>query len=924
MKRKLSVAGLLLFFMAMTGWAATGAEAVAVLDFSIPTASSNRWDWAAGGIPDLLQLELQPSGFNLLDRDLIHAVISEQRLAAAGRISKDPFQLAKLLNAQFLISGQIVSLAGKRFRVEANAFSVEAVETAVTVFADGDFPDDLSIVIKSVAQQLIKKLRAADAPAVSPPGNHSVPKPESLILFYRGLNACTGGQPERGAACFINAAALDNSFSAPLLWEIRAYEMAGLNQHAALRRQETSEVLKALGVEMAEANNLAGHNLKPVLAVLNPVVTGMDRNFQPSVLGAALSQALLATGRVRLFAFENIGEAVAEQDLRLSSFFTSQSAPRYGRWLAADGLVICRAKLADAGRLRLDLALVNPMTGATMTRLQRTGEINAWAELARDASAELLAQWTNHAVVVPPTPAANESSAVTTEADAFELRTVFQNLVNAMKLVRREGETSDSHRALADAFAAAGRPTLAALEIERCLELLDIHAPGADNIFLHTHRWLFWEPSPASGAAGLVSRLAVDRLIGLLLTNYPASLSAACLRYNLAVTAWREKNWPETMEQARQSREIFQALLKGYDANANPPANRGEAERELTAATYFLEGVGLRETGERRSATGVFHAGLDFMQLAKARNFCLPYGPYLGNFFGPERIYGCGGDPPGIRTRIEQELVKLEGSPIHPRGNELKPETTPLVAAVAEPGSGSAWLKQGEDEYQREHYRQALECYQQAIAKKISPAQCPGLNDALVELALGCSLSHPADEAAKLRRELNLLPGEVSWVEWFGTGRKYQTSPRPNWQKAEASYRSVIQFMENPGQGGFYHLEKEPCCERFNLRWGSSLGEVDLLWTANYAGRWFSAAFYLAQCLIALDRKEEAAEWLRRIALKGGGDNFNLLSQANWNSANYQDIPLGVRAAQMLKELHEKSASDIKNGGILRKPANLD
>lgn len=51
---------------------------------------------------DLLQIELQQQGVLLLDRDLIHAILKEQRLAADGKVTKDDLSLAKLLNVRHL------------------------------------------------------------------------------------------------------------------------------------------------------------------------------------------------------------------------------------------------------------------------------------------------------------------------------------------------------------------------------------------------------------------------------------------------------------------------------------------------------------------------------------------------------------------------------------------------------------------------------------------------------------------------------------------------------------------------------------------------------------------------------------------------------------------------------------------------------
>ena len=68
-----------------TAWAKAPAQPIAVVDFSIPGTESNRWAWARSGLADLLQIELEHLGLETLDRDFIHAVITEQRLALLWR-----------------------------------------------------------------------------------------------------------------------------------------------------------------------------------------------------------------------------------------------------------------------------------------------------------------------------------------------------------------------------------------------------------------------------------------------------------------------------------------------------------------------------------------------------------------------------------------------------------------------------------------------------------------------------------------------------------------------------------------------------------------------------------------------------------------------------------------------------------------------
>ena len=104
---------------------------------------------------------------------------------------------------------------------------------------------------------------------------------------------------------------------------------------------------------------------------------------------------------------------------------------------------------------------------------------------------------------------------------------------------------------------------------------------------------------------------------------------------------------------------------------------------------------------------------------------------------------------------------------------------------------------------------------------------------------------------------------------------------------------------------GYYHLEKLPNTERTALKWGPTLTEIDLLWSQNYNERWCNAAFYLAESLIKTDQKEEAAQWLRQIALKEGGETIVLLTSVNWNGGSGQEVQIGVRAAELLQTLHQ-------------------
>ena len=174
-------------------------DRVAVLDFEVPTAveGSGRWDWAKDGMADLIQIQLQQQGLDLLDRDLIHSVLREQRLALTGITVPGQLEVAKLLNADYLVTGRVISLGGERFRVEAGVFSVEEIESVAAVAGEGAFPGELSTALETVSEQIVSGLsNRAVSMLKAPPRGVTVPKPEALIMFYRGLDAIANARPD--------------------------------------------------------------------------------------------------------------------------------------------------------------------------------------------------------------------------------------------------------------------------------------------------------------------------------------------------------------------------------------------------------------------------------------------------------------------------------------------------------------------------------------------------------------------------------------------------------------------------------------------------------------------------------------------------------------------------------------------------------
>jgi tetratricopeptide (TPR) repeat protein len=1052
-------------WLAAAGTGAAALQPIAVLDFRAPPSGGGQWDWASGGLADLLQIELEHLGLVTLDRDFIRAVLAEQRLAADSLTAPDQIKLGTLLNARYLVGGNILPLEGGRIRVEATAFSVEAIETVVTAAKEGAYPKELPETIRSLARALAGKLEAPASQSTGSLPPSRATKPEALIMFYRGLNACSQGRPEIAVAWFMNASALDPEFAPPLLWEIKAYEMGGLEQLARLRREQTAPVLSRLGFKTVVLPTLQNHTDQPVLAVLPVAVSSANSAATPSLSAAtatALRQAILGTGKARLFAYEGIGDALAEQDLQLSSLFTREGAPRYGRWLMSDALLLCHVGEQQPGGIAVNLALLDPLTTRVVVSVQRMGTSGSVARLVSSLTSQLLEDWLERKPLGSGHLAPPLAETALTEAETREMTPAYQALVLALNQVRRTPASGEAHAALANAFIGTGRVQEAGEEINRRLDALDIHAQNADLNYFAADRWL---TENVGIARPWVDQAKFARLIDQLLAAFPNSLAAGCMHYSLAVDAWKSGKWREASEQAASARRILGALGYPY-----------ELERTLILAACFLEGASLLKLGELDEAERALLDGQSFLKRFELRAFALPLVPVLMEFNGSQRVAGYGGDRPDLKTGIQEQLgllaqirsgqtpwdyvreararVAAEGKPRGRRQNWLgcAQELTGILERVPDhdedqvqgvlsavltavrlaafrPGGGSGedaalravaqrivsvllqkrgvaslaqagslpkarlldlageinrvgstagladeaaetlgplfdapcapefglsvvlridassdrllqiinhlagrlpggesdvppavWIHVAQHLAEQSRYREALGCYRKAVAKGTAPVNCPGLSAALVQATLASVPARPNDEARRLCAEAGLPPFEPAWYEWFNAGHRCQQAKQ--YDKAIVCYRTVIDFLENPEQSGAYHLEKETGSDPISLRWGPSIGEVDLRWSHEYNARWYSSAFYLAQCLIEAGPKEEAARWLRRIAVSLGGDQVALLQEVTWSSANYTTEALGVRAAEMLKQLHEVTPTGAFGASSPGVPAN--
>ena len=127
------------------------------------------------------------------------------------------------------------------------------------------------------------------------------------------------------------------------------------------------------------------------------MVTGLGSNapvgIDPAALVTALKQALVATKKVTLFESENIADAVAEHDRTLNPLFSRRGALRYGRWAAADALLLCCVEELPSSRIRLRLSLRDPLTASVVAESSETTSVRELDATMDSLAGQLMTDW---------------------------------------------------------------------------------------------------------------------------------------------------------------------------------------------------------------------------------------------------------------------------------------------------------------------------------------------------------------------------------------------------------------------------------------------------------------------------------------------------------------------------------------------------
>ena len=538
--------------------AATGA--VVVTDFEIPAAESNAWGWARVGLADLLQQALSTRGAPTVDREYLHAVTFEQRLTAGGG---DPFQAGGLLGAQLIVGGRLTPIDAEKVRIDAWLSTVEQLEKLTSVSAEGPWRTGLMGLLDQLAGGLI----AGQLP-VSTTGRPAglAIRPEALKMLYEGIDACARQQPALAIGYFLNAQGFDPRLEEARQWEVRAYQMAGLHDHARLLSAHYAAAARSNAVTAASSGP-ATADARRVVAVLPPFSGDTPASGESTPATAELrrriEQALRDDERVRVSGYEGLMHAVAEQDAQLSGLMSPSTCSRYGGWLMADALLRSRIDGQTGGVVRLDLQIVAPATGRVLARVEeRLSTESPRAGIGR-AVARLVGDWlaaragSTNAAEDQVSPALTDEELLRLPAHRILAGAVDKLYVHPMPLASRPF--------LVHAYLNAGEPPLAEMEFEKFATAIDTSAGNAARKALrfYSEHVVPFDLRHQKGARPFLPHIPDSiqlRLIREVIAGHPDDFETGCLVFMLLADAWWTERWPTAVSYGQASVEYFDHL----------------------------------------------------------------------------------------------------------------------------------------------------------------------------------------------------------------------------------------------------------------------------------------------------------------------------------------------------------------------------
>jgi tetratricopeptide (TPR) repeat protein len=451
-------------------FAADTSSTVLVTDFKAPPGET--WSWAQLAVAELAVEALNMHGIFTVDRDLLSAVEKEHALSAT-QPQKEGLKAGHWLGATFLLKGELESLQGSRVRLSATLTRVETVEQVTIFSVEGDYTTELQPLVGRLVAGLAKGA-SLDVQALKLEQVNPV-KPEALIFFQKGVDACAAGKPSLAVGFFRIASDMAPKFLAAREWEVQAYSLGGLPQHAAALRTRVDQLrgMTQQKVTPEDLDNALKKTLQPVVSVLMPVVP-KDMTLPESIetLRHVVEQSVLACGKMRLYQPEQLSEALTEADRQLSLQFSRSGTSRYARWLSADFLIFTRVEPLANGNISLKLDVRQAFSSVRVATLQRETS----PAKVKTTLASMVREW--QASATGHVASASTIPLVPLTAADFQRFPERFDLVQMLDLRMREPKkfTIEQHLALAASFSSQGSPEVFKLETEEAIRKADSFA----------------------------------------------------------------------------------------------------------------------------------------------------------------------------------------------------------------------------------------------------------------------------------------------------------------------------------------------------------------------------------------------------------------------------------------------------------------
>lgn len=360
-------------------------NAVAVADFELEDAHPGARDWAFG-LADVLAVELQQRGVVLFERQQIRVVLGERRITASGlsQLRSNPSQ--EIPDLRYLVTGDIRPATQRQFHVRASLVEAQSGRNAASFAREGRYPEEVPGALASLADEIAGRLKSEGvAPRLELAASYRpAHTPEVSLLFYKGIAYCLAGQPEQGVTWFIDTSKADPHFLPARVWTMRAFEMLGLEDFAAVARENVRQAPNGQGVlDRLDKSRFLDQKLVSVAVIADPRLEAAGWKVQ-----AELRTALGRYTNLFVADAANIRSLAAEMDLQLTEKGGRDLELASVLWSTVDALVLLRpAEKSEGGSFSVELE--DALTGSPLFRGQTPRDGSKLADLSRDLAAQI-------------------------------------------------------------------------------------------------------------------------------------------------------------------------------------------------------------------------------------------------------------------------------------------------------------------------------------------------------------------------------------------------------------------------------------------------------------------------------------------------------------------------------------------------------